>query len=198
MNITLYFFIIMKKWFTLVEILMVMWIIALLIWAISFFMPNNGDKKIKFGKECSNYIYQEIVNELNSVQKNKTINSWWIIYNHISSDIMGDKQKLNLEIESNYWDQKVYKELINWKWICSSDYIWNQNNYLIKTTKWFLIQINKDNIYVQDNEWILTVCDIDWKNCIEISKITFNQATWKLEQKNCLMFSWSDCNEWEQ
>jgi uncharacterized protein YxeA len=66
----------MKKAFTLIEIIVIVGILAILLWTSSFLRNRNEDEKIKYWKECSNYIFQEVLNQDNNIKKNKTINSW--------------------------------------------------------------------------------------------------------------------------
>jgi len=187
----------MKKWFTLVELIIVIWIIAILIWSISFFKPKEQDKKIKFWKECSNYIFQEILNEKNNIEKNKTINSGWQILSHIESKISKEKEWTWLKLESFYKnDNKITKELINSYWFCLTEHISNKNNYIMKPNNNFSINIQKNNISTKDNE-ILSVCSVEWNDCLEISKINYNKSSNKFEQQFCSSFSW-ECIKWEQ
>ncbi len=187
----------MKKWFTLVELIIVIWIIAILIWSISFFRPKEQDKKIKFGKECSNYIFQEILNEKNNVEKNKTINSWWQTLSHIQSKILKEKEWTWLKVESIYEnDITITKELTNINWFCLAEHISYKNNYTIRPSGGFSINIQKNNI-VLNNDAILSVCNIDWVECVEISKIIYNKANNRFEQQFCSSFSWEVCTEWQ-
>jgi hypothetical protein len=137
------------------------------------------------------------LNELNSIEKSKIINSWWLVYIHTLSNIRKDGYSSNLKIESNYWNNILDRDVIDWSGICLSEYISNKNNYFMKTNNNFWIRIEKNNVFVQNNEWVLNVCDKDWSNCFEISQIEYNQAVWKFEQKICSVFSWWNCIEWE-
>lgn len=188
----------MKKWFTLIELIVVIWIIAILIWSISFFRPKEEDKKIKFGKECSNYIFQEILNEKNNIEKNKTINSGWQILSHLSSNIALTEESTWLSIKSYYDNNiEISKDLTNSDWLCLAEHISYRNNYIIKPNKNFSIKIQKNNISITNNG-ILSVCTIELQDCIEISTITYNKANNKFEQQSCSWFSWENCTEWER
>jgi hypothetical protein len=57
---------------------------------------------------------------------------------------------------------------------------------------------NFKNIKFEWSWWIINSCIKEDINCIPISKIIFNHAAQILQQKFCLDFSWSTCNEWEQ
>lgn len=184
-----------NKAFTLIELLIVIIILTILMWTIWFFLPDKVDKKIKFGKECSNYIFQEILNEKNNIEKNKIINSWWIVYPHTLSNISTNKENLSLKIESIYWNKILDREIINWNWICLSKSISNQNSYIIKSDT-ISININAKSVF-QDNQLILNVCDKNKENCLSMSHIEYNKAIWKFEKKTCLVFSWWNCIEWE-
>jgi hypothetical protein len=186
----------MKKWFTLIELIIVIWIIAILIWSISFFRPKEEDQKIKFGKECSNYIFQEILNEKNNIEKNKTINSGWQVLSHLSWDIKPDAEKTWLNINSYYENNiTITKKITNTNWFCLSENISYRNNYIIKPSDDFSINIQKNNISTTDTE-ILSVCTIEWNECIEISKINYNKASNKFEQKFCYSFNSETCDQW--
>lgn len=187
----------MKKWFTLVELIVVVWIISILIWVMYVFNPNEQNKKIKFGKECSNYIFQEILNEKNNIDKNKILNSGWQINLQLESRIIKDKSKLWLNIESYYENGiEISKEVITDKWQCTAEHISNRNNYIIEADNCFSIKITKNRLDV--NSWeIFNVCWNNYEDCIQISNIIYNKASDKFEQKNCAWFSWSYCTKWK-
>jgi prepilin-type N-terminal cleavage/methylation domain-containing protein len=188
----------MKKAFTLIEILIVVIILVIFIWVIWIFLPDNIDKKIKFSQECWNYVYQEILNEKNNIEKNKTINSGWQILSHLSSKITNRKEDKSLIIQRFYENEvTISKNLTNSGWFCLAEHISNKNNYIIKPNEEFWINIQKDNIYSYNKE-ILSVCDNELNDCIEISKINYNKASNRFEQKFCSSFNSETCNEWLQ
>ncbi len=119
-------------------------------------MPNREDEQLKYWKECSNYIYNDIVSEINNVKKNKIqIIDWvwyypkwvWIsfIYTHLSYDH-------TLLINNSYeWYIGVVDKTPIYYWECeykqSDKYkIW----FIYETWYWpYEIWTNKD--YLWDN-----------------------------------------------
>ena len=187
----------MKKAFTLIELIIVVWIIVILIWSISFFKQKDEDKKIKFWKECSNYIFKEIINEKNNFEKNTTINSGLKVLSYLSSTITKDKENESLIINSYYENELlISKELINSDWFCLTEYVSNGNDYTIKPHEEFWINIQKDNIH-SNNKEILSVCTTEGNDCLEISKMYYNKANNKFEQQFCSSFIWENCIEWQ-
>jgi hypothetical protein len=190
----------MKKAFTLIEIIVIVGILAILLWTSSFLRNRNEDEKIKYWKECSNYIFQEVLNQDNNIKKNKTINSWdeillitWIQIKKenkdsylVSMNTFNEKSELNSQ-----------NTLINNKWSCTADHISNKNNYIINTDDDFMIRIQKNNNFAYKTT--ISVCDFGWNNCIEISKIEYNQASNKFDLKSCSLINneWL-CEEWKK
>ena len=184
----------MRKWFTLIELIIVTTIISILILSISFLKQKSEDKKIKFGKECSIYILKEITNKKNQIDKNKVINLNSDILSHISSKVVQEKQWL-LIYSSYENNNSLLKPLTNDKWFCLAEHISNRNNYTIKAKEDFWINIEKNLVHINNNE-ILSVCDADLKECIEISEIIYNKAKNKFEYKFCSSFNSEICNKW--
>jgi len=213
----------MKKAYTLLEILIVVIIIALMIWIFGFFIPDRDQEQIKYGKECSNYIYNTILNKTNNFKKNKSI-TWQNYIKKININIysavpwweyIGDEEQIThiySYIKETINNNNIKQtNLISTGGKCLNN-ITNNNKYNIKLwEKWIIICWEKNKIlYLSENEsceniiyekWEVKIssCNIYWNsNCIPISKIIFNQASQKIEQKFCLDFNWSVCNEWEQ
>lgn len=201
----------MKKAYTLLEILIVVIILALMIGVFWFYLPNRWDEQIKHGKECSSYIYNEIKNKVNNIKTNKWVNipgwRWWTLC-YTKELILSTLNDWNIEISISC-DKAglplIEEYLTTSQLKCNTD-IDNKNKYFIKTTStWWAIVLNNNlkilDLFNKTNSDLTTnVCTdpSESNSCIPISKIIFNQASKKLEQKLCLDFTWSTCNEWEQ
>lgn len=193
----------MKKAYTLLEILIVVIILALMIWVFGFYLPNRSDEQVKFGKECSNYINNEINNSYKEI-----IQGHWEVFSWELNRIF----KFAL---TSYWTtiqlRKFYENNEN----ISKNLKYQNNKYICKSTTgepeywdypWYIITKNNWNNY--DHRWyrdgspyinriIINSCDQSW-SCIPISEIFYNQVLQEVEQKFCLDFTWETCNEWEQ
>ena len=182
----------MKKAFTLLEILIVVIIISLMIWALGYFMPNKENKQIKFGKISSINIYTEIENSLQNFRKNKTLNSWWVIYNvdKIQIEVNSGSAYILVKFTNTITIKEQYLTKINEE----------EQKYNIKINSWRHMKASNTNLRDIQFEWtwaIINSCIEENTNCIPISKIIFNKAAQTIQQKFCLDFSWSTCNEWE-
>lgn len=199
----------MKKAYTLLEILIVVIIIALMIWVFGFFMPDRDEKQIKFGKESSNYIYSTIIDWLNTIKKNKSTTYNWkseyldqiLIIFHPQQSARDNKIEITYSLEN--WNKFSNIPLKDWGIINNTE-INNSDKYRIQMLTWYRISINNNwELSIPENDYedmVLNSCIDIWdeNTCIPISKIIFNQAAQTIQQKFCLDFSWSVCNEWEQ
>ncbi len=187
----------MKKAFTLIELIIVIGILAVILWTSYIFRGNNENDKIKYWKECSIYIFQEILNQDNNIKKNKTINSWdkALLMPGVAIKPKGNISWLYMlseNLENN-------KTLINSDWSCTADHIQNKNEYIIRNKdNDFSINIEKDNNFAAGT---IEVCNPWGWNCIEISKIEYNKASNKFDLYFCARYFKStipDCQEWEK
>lgn len=191
-----------QKAYTLIEIIIVVIILALMMSAFKSFIPNRDNKQRKFWKECSQYIYQEIQNEIFDLKKNKSKNLNWTIYQALAKNIVRTQNNNTIKIETKYKEAEITSLFLVKDGICNAEYLNNIENYLIQITtswhntisQWWAFSIANDN-YFQINS-----CINIWNQstCIANSKIKFNKAAQTIEQKLCLDFSWSTCNQWEQ
>ncbi len=192
-----------QKAYTLIEIIIVVIILSLIMSAFKSFIPNRDNKQSKFGKECSQYIYQEIQNEISNLKKNKSENLSWTLYQPLFKSIRRTTLNNTIEISTNYNESQNTTWFFVKDSICKSKDINNIENYLIQVgTSWWYITINQWwNFDIQNYDYFQIISCIDTWNqstCIANSKIIFNKAAQTIEQKFCLDFSWSTCNQWEQ
>jgi prepilin-type N-terminal cleavage/methylation domain-containing protein len=191
-----------KKGYTLLEMIIVMIILTLLIWAFRSFAPNKNNKQVEFWNSCSQYIYQEITSEINSLNKDKIeIINWTGYYQSWKQiDISINEIKIikkMTEIENNN-EIEFTNMIISWN-NCLDDNIKNTNNYLIKVDNaWYITYTPKNIIISGNNTFKISSCiDIwDHNTCIPTLQLIFNQAAQTINQKSCINFSWDDCNEW--
>lgn len=185
----------MKKAFTLIEIIVIVWILAILLSTTSFLWSKNESEKIRYWKECSNYIFQEIINEHNNIEKNKIINFSTIGWVKIEKE-EANGYWLVVNIFNESWVSISNKKLINTNWSCTAEHISNKKNYIINTDKEFLIGIWKNDNFANE---IIKVCE-NWEpNCIEISKINYHKTINKFKLKFCILTNedWN-CKQWEE
>lgn len=192
------------KAYTLLEMIIVIIILTLLIWAFSSFMPSKNNKQIEFWETCSQYIYQEIVTEINDLKRNKIENIDWVEYSQNLKELNIDINKININkkminnlTKADYEAQKI---IITWNQ-CLSDNIKNTNNYLIKIDQAETLIFSAQDIYISNNNMFeISTCIDTWNNntCIPSSQIIFNQATQTIDQNLCINFSWDTCNEWSK
>lgn len=192
------------KAYTLLELIIVIIILTLLIWAFRWFMPNKNNKQIDFWKQCSQYIYQEIISDINSFKRNEIETISWTQYSQLSKQVDIDTHEIKIirnmiDIENNN-EEQIAKMIVSWN-NCLDQNIINKNNYLIKINTNGSITYLSDNIQISDNNIFEISSCIDTgdnNTCIPSSQIKFNQAAQTIEQKTCTTFSWNTCTEWSQ
>jgi len=153
-------------------------------------MPDRDQEQIKYWKESSSKIYNVIESELIKFQRNFTSRSWDQVSIINNTRISNRPENQDLQLIRTYYNE----------WNNKQEYIkLNHKKYKIKLNN-STISISMENKEIRIQKINVFSC-IDISNietCIPISKIAFNQAAQKLEQKFCLDFTWSTCNEWEQ
>ena len=188
-----------KKAFTLLEILIVVVIASLMLWAFGYFMPNNNQKEeqIKFGEMAA----AEILNELKSIQLDiirKTTKQFWSELKTIENiKIYANKSPAAvLKIDISYGkDYGVIEKNLKYK----------DTNY-INTIVWFKtiekhrIEIDSNNQFNLNNISFFETqsCDINWKDCIPIAKTYFDMAAQTISQYFCseieyIIDKWYQC-----
>lgn len=193
----------MKKAFTLMELIIVIGILAVILWISYIFRGNSESEKIKYWKECSKHIFQEVLNQNNNIKKNKIINSWdeTILIKEIKIQPKSDgswyHNWLYMTIINEKWEISEIKTLINDDWTCAADYILNKNKYKIETSNFL------DNDELDNDEVKLQVCSPWGWNCSEITKIKYNKASNKFDLYFCALVNenyntkWK-CDKWEK
>lgn len=205
-----------KKWYTLLELLMVTILVSLL-WVVfsNTFKPKNKD--ILYGEACVNSIYADISNFMNTSLTSKSIISGWL-------HIVPDKYYIDINTNNNsilltytYNDNNyIYKQL-NLTWNIPPNYYCNTNNYvmifsgnssLIEIDKWInwnnpsfkWFSINSWNsFYEKINLNLCPQWNIQYDKCKEIWIYEIDSRTDSIKRKNCLNvnFSWH-CEERNQ
>ncbi|HRX63717.1 MAG TPA: type II secretion system protein [Candidatus Absconditabacterales bacterium] len=195
----------MKKAYTLLEILLVVIIISLIGGTFGFFLPNREDAQIKYGKECSEYVYNTIQKEFQNVKKNKG--------ERLSGNIYYPNEKVFKSIQSSHGGGatenasfivthfsntgETKREILLSGGICT---LQKSNKYDINLIGGVEISMKQEGFKNQllINELQILSCEKNGETCIPISKLIFNEAAQTIQQKFCLDFSGSVCNEWEQ
>jgi len=201
------------KAYTLIEIMVVVIIITIFIWMFRWFSSNKNNKQIEFGEKCSQYIYQEIISEINDLKRNKIENISWTNYSQVWKKININSHTINfiktMKKNSNNKDNKILtttKTIISW-YTCLNSNIKNPNNYLTVINNTWDITFTPNNIYISgNNTFEINTCVIIWNKedkgdtmtCTQDSQIIFNQAAQTIDQKICINFSWNICNEWSK
>lgn len=192
------------KAYTLLELIIVIIILTLLIWAFKWFMQNKNNKQIYFWKQCSQYIYQEIVTEINNLKRNKIENISGTDYSQIKKYIDINTNTINInKTMTNILTNEEYetqRSIISENECLNKD-IKNTNNYLITINQSGNLMFTPQGIHINDNNiFEINIC-IDTGNkdtCIPSSQIIFNQVAQTIDQKLCINFSWDTCNEWSK
>lgn len=207
-----------KKWYTLLELLMVTILVSLL-WVVfsNTFKPKNKD--ILYWEACVNSIYADISNFINTALTSKSILSG-------TSRLMPETYYIDINTNNNsisfiykrQWNNYIYKKL-NLTWDIASSYycythsyavVLSGNDSLIEIRKW----INWNNLslkWFSINSWSsfyeklnLNLCPyenniIQYNACKEIWIYEIDTRTDNIKRKNCLNvnFSWH-CEERNQ
>ena len=186
-----------NKAFTLLEMLIVVVIWALMIWAFGYFMPNSNNQKeqIKFWIEAATDIYNHIKTSHNKIIRNHTEQFWsdietiqYITINTTTNiatwikivETYNKNEAYQIEINLEHKNKK-YKNTIN-KLGTKSIIIYNYDTF-------------------NENRTIETrACDVNLKNCIPTSQIEFNNAAQTILQKFCLELTPTQekCLLWEK
>lgn len=157
----------MKKWFTLLEITIVIFVIAILMTMIVNFGANRVDflqsniSKNNFVSKIettysnvlsSNYYWNQIISELD-LEINKQENTVWISYNDTKYDEKLTKTEINSLVLDDDKKQDVtlkFKSYNIWCEIASDNQTWKQL-YMQLNDK-YCIQINSNNCKVLNIE----------------------------------------------
>jgi len=202
-----------KKAFTLIEIVIVIALIGILM--ISFkqiFQLKNKD--VLYGQTCSNYIYGDLNNFINSAITNKALYSGNTQFfpNYYIISFSTEQNTINLNYQQNNGLTGTRKSL-NLSGDIPSNYQCNKTEGIIKisgdnsiiTIKKWLQQTENLPSFMLTQNWSMVftgtipiyACSINNK-CKNISKINIDSRSKSLTNHNCLVFTWEnklECHE---
>ena len=214
----------LKKWFTIIELLVVVIIIWMLMrsfWGL--FTNNNKDKLYYY--TCSEKLYWEFNKFITDALTQKSVYSWWIndfiSPSHYIINADENQQKVVFyyswawvkktfyltgsgEDGNNYCWTKIYFTKLD---ISNSNSLWIKfNPWLIdwysKTDAWFGIYTWTDfnSLWAFTWEIILSYCTK--LQCIQRNKIIFDRRSMNINFIDCLKRheNWSnlDCSQWTE
>lgn len=204
----------MKRWFTLVEVLVVIVIVWILFQSFLSFWSRN-DRKIN-ATACVNSVYWTF---RNFVDESFT---WKWIYSgeeiifpdsyHVERTIWDNKITFKYGTGTSYIENIIY---FTWNWIderyrCfSRDYYVYQTWNITKITmnKWFVKQWNTRSFIINDDPTMFTwylnyyISDIDDSERRILWRILVDSRTQKVLLWKCMASTWTDtkeCKEWER
>lgn len=197
-----------KKWFSFLEILIVMMIVSILFIAFrSSFQVKNKD--VLYSQACIETLYGEVNNFLHAGLSSRSIQSWGtqIFPDQYIISFKPDEQMIELRYTSQ-GTEKIYSNIEltgnNNIMYCSS------NNYTIQLSwETYELHINKglqENAALQFfylsgassiSTWWNTFiqCDAQWTWCKIMARFESDTRTISLKKQMCLSFSGSDCSE---
>jgi len=190
------------KWFSLIEMLMVISIILVFLVVFQwFFKPKNIE--IYYWQKCINELYSFINRFTIAWLTSKWFNSWWVMIYPSSyrTEILASENKI---INSISWTQR---ETVNLSWIDSSKKLCYINDV-------YNIQLTWEDIIINIGKWSLNnLFDINKSNgtwqvslllcgknnsCITIWQYIVDKRSQTITKRVCLGFSWNDCLQWNQ
>lgn len=200
-----------KKWFSFLELLIVMMIISILFVTFrSSFQIKNKD--ILYGQACIETIYGQVNNFLYGWLSSKSLFSWSTTI--FPNEYIINFQPLSWIIELNYkteesgWDI-VYNKIeinknTNITYCTSNSYIiqltWN--NYWIYIKKWLQNNNNMSSFYISGEnlintgETVFLQCSNQWTLCKTIARFETDTRIMGLKKQICLSFTETgDCIE---
>lgn len=189
-----------KKWFTMLELIIVIWIILVLILTFRNVFQNNN-KDFLYAETCINKIYGDINNFIFSA-----ITSKWL---YIDENLIYPKQYdiiINPDYNINFW----YIDQNNQSWIYLTNDLSSpklEENYC-KTPNYeikfsgdnFEININKEVLHnsslstfqISDGNFTknidLFLCYAD-NNCKEIAEFTIDARTQSIQKRFCIQIN---------
>lgn len=199
-----------KKWFTFLEVLIVMMIVSILFVTLrSSFQIKN--KEVFYEQACVESIYGQINNFLYGAISSKSVNSWWTqifpdVYNiHFDTS----NQNISLQYKTTGNPYYTYNK-INISGQNNMQYCNNNNSTLVLSWDSYEITINK---WLQENNTtkafylsgtsitgnnIFRWCDNNWEDCKEIAHFITDTRTITIQKQMCLYFDTTgDCLEWD-
>jgi len=199
-----------KKWFSFLELLMVMMVVSILFVAFrSSFQVKNKD--VFYGQACVESIYGEINNFLYAAISSKSINSWW-------TQIFPDVYNINFDV-SNQSISLKYKTTGNPYYTYSDITISGQNNIQYCNNNNSTLLLSWDSYEITINKWlqentttkafylsgvsitgqnIFRWCDGQGNECKNISYFLTDTRTITIQKHMCLHFDTTgDCLEWD-
>jgi len=203
-----------QKWFTLLEIIIVLLLIGILMVAFKqIFQPK--DQNTLYGQSCVNILYGEINNFVNAGMTSKNIytgeKSITVQKYIIEVEENIDTIKLSYQIWLNTtWNRKIYNlsgGVPNNFYCQSTQYniklSWTTNREIIinRGFAWqnetpFKINKNNNNQLTGTSKFIM--CDKDNNLCKEIARIDYDSRTKYISKKLCISYTWVNqtiCNE---
>lgn len=192
-----------KKWFTLVELLIVVAIVGLM-FTVSYqiFSAKNTSEMYSQWLKCANYANVEIQNFITRAKQGQDIRyyngdttRYKIKFNSNNDIILWSNDK---DLENMFWNSSDEIQNIDVKANCETNYNieleWTP--FIVNMTKWlksnqhgemkwfFLTNSNWSTNQSTDNTIILKTCDGNY--CIDVSKFTVNEATSTIKQQTCV------------
>lgn len=203
-----------KKWFTILELIMVIWIISILIVTFRDIF-NNSNKDYLYAEVCVNKIYWDINNYIYSALTSKWLYvswSWTIFPKQYTIKIQPSNNEFSLDYKINTWTWTYIQENLDNQ--AMEEYYCKTNKYTIYLS-WddFNITINKSSIQdqtlptftINDGQAEFTkttainLC-YTGNDCKEIYNFMTDIRTQTISKKKCLLINdqWTNCLERDQ
>jgi len=201
------------KWFSLIEMLIVMSIILILLVVFqNLFKPTNV--RVYSWQKCVNDLYGFVNTFVNQWLTSKWFQSWTdMIYPTSYKTQMFPSQNKIINI-INAGSTDIEQWVVNLSWVNSSQICYINSTYKI-VLSWADIEIiNKWSTNQFDISWSannitwqtdLYLCRINNWGCIHIWEFGIDKRSQTITKRVCLgfswnmtNFSWSDCSKWNQ
>ena len=169
----------------------------------NIFMPQNKD--ILYAQNCSNILYWEINNYINTAITSKWLWTWWtnVFPKYYIIWFFPNQNKIEFSYE-NQWNETKYKT-INFSWEFAKHIYCQTNSYQITMSGQIQnIKINKglqnnnnEPIFQLHTDWIqeftgkieMKLCNLELTNCKLFAKYIIDTRTRHINYAKCMTFT---------
>ena len=199
-----------RKWFSFLEILIVMMIVGILFVAFrSSFQVKNKD--VLYGQACIETLYGQVNNFLHAGLSSKSLFSW-------TTAIFPDQYIVSF-IPAQQRIELKYNEQGN-EYIYSSIELTGNSNIMYCSSNSYTIQLTWETYELHINKWLqenaalqffyftgtssistwwseFLQCNNQWTWCKTMARFESDTRTISLKKQICLIFTGADCLEWD-